>query len=151
MVNLTEIGDAMIANGLRAAGYEYVNLGGSQFCWQPHVCAPGRVLGPGSAVPTARSVLTSPCCRDAATDDGWVIGRFLNGSIIPDPKVFPHGVKATADYLHSIGMKLGIYTSRGQTTCLRRVGSQDYEKVDMQQYADWGVDCAAHEPCPPAP
>eukprot|EP01047_Picozoa_sp_COSAG01_P010817 COSAG01_NODE_467_length_16597_cov_10.933446_1_plen_118_part_00 len=50
VVNLTEIGDAMVANGLRAAGYEYVNLGESQFCWQPHVHAPGRVLGPGSAV-----------------------------------------------------------------------------------------------------
>ena len=70
-------------------------------------------------------------------------GRFPNGSVIPDPKVFPHGVKAVADYLHSIDMKLGLYTSRGQTTCLRRVGSQDYEKIDMQQYADWGVDCAA--------
>jgi alpha-galactosidase len=76
-------------------------------------------------------------------DDGWVTGRFPNGSIIPDAKVFPLGVKATADYLHSIGMKLGLYTSRGQTTCLRRMGSQDYEKIDMQQYADWGVDCAA--------
>jgi hypothetical protein len=71
-----------------------------------------------------------------------VTGRFSNGSIIPDPKVFPHGVKATADYLHSIGMKLGLYTSRGQTTCLRRMGSQDYEKLDMQQYTEWGVDCA---------
>ena len=76
-------------------------------------------------------------------------GRFPNGSIIPDPKVFPHGVKAVADYLHSIDMKLGLYTSRGQTTCLRRVGSQDYEKIDMQQYADWGVDCAARPPDPP--
>ena len=76
-------------------------------------------------------------------------GRFPNGSIIPDPKVFPHGVKAVADYLHSIDMKLGLYTSRGQTTCLRRVGSQDYEKIDMQQYADWGVDCAGRPPDPP--
>eukprot|EP01047_Picozoa_sp_COSAG01_P010818 COSAG01_NODE_467_length_16597_cov_10.933446_2_plen_137_part_00 len=95
-------------------------------------------------LPTARSVSDIALLpAAAATDDGWVIGRFPNGSIIPDPKVFPHGVKATADYLHSIEMKLGLYTSRGQTTCLRRVGSQDYEKVDMQQYADWGVDCAA--------
>ena len=36
--------------------------------------------------------------------------------------------------LHSIDMKLGLYTSRGQTTCMRRVASQDYEKVDMAQY-----------------
>ena len=98
-VNLTEIADAMVSNGLRDAGYVYVNL-----------------------------------------DDGWVSGRSPNGSIIPDPKVFPQGVKAVADYLHSIGMKLGLYTSRGQTTCMRRTGSQDYESVDMQQYADWEID-----------
>ena len=89
-----------------------------------------------AAVLTALSFLTAALLR---ADDGW----FPNGSIIPDAKVFPLGVKATADYLHSIGMKLGLYTSRGQTTCLRRMGSQDYEKIDMQQYADWGVDCAA--------
>ena len=86
----------MVANGLRDAGYVYVNL-----------------------------------------DDGWVSGRFPNGSIIPDPRVFPHGVKAVADYLHSIGMRSGLYTSRGETTCLRRTGSQDHEALDMQQYADW--------------
>ena len=76
-------------------------------------------------------------------DDGWAQGRFANGTIYPDPSLFPNGIKAVVDYIHSKGLKFGIYTARGSTTCLGRPGSDSYEALDAQTYADWGVDYCA--------
>ena len=50
-------------------------------------------------------------------DDCWQIGRDSLGNIIPDPEHFPNGVKALADYIHSKGLKLGIYSCAGSYTC----------------------------------
>ena len=74
-------------------------------------------------------------------DDCWATGRDAQtGAIMPDPKAFPDGMKAVADYVHQKGLKFGIYTDRGTATCVGRPGSQGYESIDAKTYAEWGVD-----------
>lgn len=73
-------------------------------------------------------------------DDGWQIDRDENGKIIADSTRFPEGIKFLADYVHSKGLKFGIYTDLGTKTCGSLPGSYGYEKIDAQTYAEWGVD-----------
>lgn len=73
-------------------------------------------------------------------DDCWQIGRDSIGNIIPDPKKFPSGIKALAGYIHSKGLKFGIYSCAGRLTCGGRPGSRGYEFQDARTYAGWGVD-----------
>jgi len=93
------VADAMAANGMRDAGYQYVTI-----------------------------------------DDCWQVGRTAQGVIIADSVRFPHGMKALADYVHSKGLKFGIYTDAGRKTCEGRPGSYGYEALDAKTYASWGVD-----------
>jgi len=80
-------------------------------------------------------------------DDCWQVGRDLNGNIIPDPERFPSGMKALADYIHSKGLKFGIYSDAGRKTCQRRPGSRGYEFQDAKTYAKWGVDYVKFDWC----
>lgn len=80
-------------------------------------------------------------------DDCWQIARDDNGRIVADEDAFPSGIKALADYIHSKGLKFGIYTCVGPLTCQRRPGSYSYEYQDMQTYADWGVDYVKADFC----
>jgi alpha-galactosidase len=96
---IKEIADAMVASGMKKAGYQYVNI-----------------------------------------DDCWQVSRDSAGNIVADPVRFPNGIKALADYVHSKGLKLGIYTDAGTMTCEKRPGSLDHEVQDARTYAAWGVD-----------
>jgi len=80
-------------------------------------------------------------------DDCWAISRNEDGRIVADPQRFPNGIKAVADYVHSLGLKFGIYTDRGNWTCQRRPGSKNYEDIDAQTYASWGVDYLKEDSC----
>lgn len=80
-------------------------------------------------------------------DDCWQVGRDSTGNIIPDPKHFPHGMKALADYIHSRGLKLGIYSCAGSYTCQGRPGSRGYQFQDARQYAVWGIDYLKYDWC----
>ncbi len=73
-------------------------------------------------------------------DDCWQVARSAQGQIVPDSVRFPAGMKALADYVHSKGLKFGIYTDAGRKTCEGRPGSYGYETVDAKAYAGWGVD-----------
>ncbi len=98
--------DAMVASGMKDAGYEYVII-----------------------------------------DDCWHGQRDAHGDIQPDPKKFPSGVKALADYVHSKGLKFGIYSDAGDKTCAGRPGSLGHEYQDAAQYAAWGVDYLKYDWC----
>jgi alpha-galactosidase len=98
--------DAMVASGMRDAGYQYVVI---DDCWQ----------GP----------------RDA------------NGFITADPQRYPSGIKALADYIHSRGLKFGIYSDAGRLTCGGRPGSQGHEYQDAITYARWGADYLKYDWC----
>jgi alpha-galactosidase len=102
------IADAIATNGMKEAGYQYVNL-----------------------------------------DDGWQGYRDTNGILVADTNTFPSGIKALADYVHSKGLKFGIYSTRGTNTCCgRHVGSGWNEVTDANTFAAWGVDYLKYDnPC----
>jgi alpha-galactosidase len=74
-------------------------------------------------------------------DDCWMAqNRDANGNLVPDPTKFPNGIKAVADYVHSLGLGLGIYESAGTATCQGYPGSLGHEQQDADSFAAWGVD-----------
>lgn len=103
---IKETADAMVASGMKDAGYEYVVI-----------------------------------------DDCWQIGRDSLGFIVADPERFPSGIKALADYVHSKGLKFGLYSCAGDKTCGGRPGSRGYEYQDALMYAKWGVDYLKYDWC----
>ncbi len=80
-------------------------------------------------------------------DDCWQIGRDSLGFIVADPERFPSGIKALADYVHSKGLKFGLYSCAGDKTCGGRPGSRGYEYQDALMYAKWGVDYLKYDWC----
>jgi alpha-galactosidase len=95
---IREIAAAMATNGMRAAGYSYVNL-----------------------------------------DDSWQGDRDANGNIHANGN-FPGGLKALADYVHSLGLKFGLYTTPAATSCGGRTGSAGHVQQDVNTFASWDVD-----------
>jgi alpha-galactosidase len=96
--------DAMVASGMRDAGYTYINI-----------------------------------------DDTWEGERDAAGYIHSNNK-FPD-MKALADYVHSKGLKIGIYSSPGPKTCAGFEGSEGHEKQDAETYAKWGIDYLKYDLC----
>ena len=102
--------DAMVASGMKDAGYEYVNL-----------------------------------------DAGWWLGtRDAQGNITIDQSKWPGGMKAIADYIHSKGLKAGIYTDAGKNGCINwwptngprgpNTGSEGHYDRDFLAFSQWGFD-----------
>ncbi|HTX19913.1 MAG TPA: glycoside hydrolase family 27 protein [Bacteroidota bacterium] len=80
-------------------------------------------------------------------DDCWQGGRDSLGFVYPDSARFPSGMKALADYVHSKGLKFGIYSCAGDKTCGGRTGSRGHEFQDALVYAKWGVDYLKYDWC----
>jgi alpha-galactosidase len=80
-------------------------------------------------------------------DDCWQVSRDANGNIVADPQRFPHGMKALGDYIHSLGLKFGVYSDAGSKTCAGRPGGLGHEYQDAMQYAAWGVDYLKYDWC----
>ena len=81
-------------------------------------------------------------------DDIWQGGRdSVTGILYPDRVRFPSGIKALADYVHSKGLKFGIYSDAGTLTCGDRPGSFGYEEKDAKLFAEWGVDYLKYDFC----
>ena len=99
--------DAIIASGMKEAGYQYIVL-----------------------------------------DDGWMTKqRDTNGNLVPDPKKFPHGMKALINYVHSKGLKFGLYNCAGTKTCAGYPGTRGYEYQDARFYARLGIDYLKYDWC----
>uniref|UniRef100_UPI0018D1C390 NPCBM/NEW2 domain-containing protein n=1 Tax=Streptomyces clavuligerus TaxID=1901 RepID=UPI0018D1C390 len=105
---IRDTADLFVSTGLKAAGYEYVNV-----------------------------------------DDCWAAERRdAGGRLTHHPVRFPSGIKALADYVHSKGLKFGIYTSAGTQTCAKTMpGSLDHEETDARTFAEWGVDYLKYDNC----
>jgi alpha-galactosidase len=101
---IRETADAMVKNGMKTAGYIYVNI-----------------------------------------DDTWEAGRDSQGNIQTNSK-FPD-MKALAAYVHSKGLKIGIYSSPGPKTCGGFEGSFQHEEQDAKTYASWGFDYLKYDWC----
>jgi alpha-galactosidase len=80
-------------------------------------------------------------------DDCWQVSRDARGNIVADPQRFPHGIKAVGDYIHSLGLKFGVYSDAGSKTCAGRPGGLGHEYQDALQYAAWGVDYLKYDWC----
>jgi len=103
------IADLFVSEGLKSAGYQYVNL-----------------------------------------DDCWALpNRDASGNLVPDPARFPNGIKAVADYVHSKGLKFGLYSSAGTMTCNSAgfPGGLGHEQQDANLWASWGVDYLKYDNC----
>ncbi len=102
-----EMADALIATGLKDAGYNQILL-----------------------------------------DDGWMaMERDAQGNLVPHPEKFPNGIKVVADYVHSKGLKFGLYNCAGSKTCAGYPGSRGHEYQDALKYAEWGVDYLKYDWC----
>lgn len=81
-------------------------------------------------------------------DDCWsATTRDALGKLQPDPIRFPSGIKSLADYVHSKGLKFGIYLNFGTETCAGYPGSQYYMETDAQTLAEWEVDYLKFDGC----
>src|SRR5213075_2763805 len=103
---IKETADAIVASGMRDAGYKYVVI-----------------------------------------DDCWQVARDRSGRLVADSTRFPGGIKPLADYVHSKGLKFGIYTDAGRRTCQGRPGTYGSEELDARTYAEWGVDYVKEDWC----
>ncbi len=81
-------------------------------------------------------------------DDCWSLHeRNENGELVADPAKFPYGMKALADYVHSKGLKFGMYSCCGTQTCAGYPGSYEHEFTDAATFASWGVDLLKYDFC----
>ncbi len=80
-------------------------------------------------------------------DDCWQVSRDEHANIVVDQQRFPHGMKTLGDYIHSLGLKFGVYSDAGTQTCAGRPGGLGHEYQDAIQYAAWGVDYLKYDWC----
>ena len=81
-------------------------------------------------------------------DDCWSEKqRNEKGELVPDHYKFPNGIKAVADYVHSKGLKFGIYSCAGTHTCAGHPGSFEHEFQDAETFASWGIDYLKYDYC----
>lgn len=81
-------------------------------------------------------------------DDCWMAPeRDPSGQLQADPQRFPSGIRALADFVHSRGLKFGIYSSAGTATCQNLPASPDHEATDAASFAAWGVDLLKYDNC----
>ncbi len=81
-------------------------------------------------------------------DDGWMAKeRDANGNLVPDPIKFPNGMKNLIDYVHSKGLKFGLYNCAGTSTCAGYPGTRGYEYQDARFYANLNIDYLKYDWC----
>ncbi|XP_057425393.1 alpha-galactosidase-like [Lotus japonicus] len=82
-------------------------------------------------------------------DDCWAeINRDHQGNMVPKASTFPSGIRALAHYVHSKGLKFGIYSDAGNQTCSKRMpGSLGHEEQDAKTFASWGIDYLKYDNC----
>jgi len=80
-------------------------------------------------------------------DDCWSLRERVDGKLKENPELFPHGLKYLSDYIHSKGLKFGLYSCSGPYTCAGHPGSFGHEYEDAKQFAEWGVDYLKYDYC----
>ncbi len=80
-------------------------------------------------------------------DDCWEADHRVDGRLAWDKNKFPEGIKALADYVHSKGLKFGIYSCAGTHTCAGKPASFGYEELDALTFAEWDVDFLKYDFC----
>jgi alpha-galactosidase len=115
--------------------------------WNKFACNVSEDLIKGTADAMVKSAMKDAGYEYIVIDDCWQVSRDANSNIVADPQRFPHGMKAVGDYIHSVGLKFGIYSDAGSKTCQGRPGGLGHEYQDAIQYAAWGVDYLKYDWC----
>jgi alpha-galactosidase len=115
--------------------------------WNKFACNVSEQLIRQQADAMAASGMKAAGYQYIVIDDCWQKSRDADGNIQADPERFPSGIKALADYVHSKGLKFGLYSDAGSLTCGGRPGSAGHEFQDARQYARWGVDYLKYDWC----
>ncbi|KAF9622931.1 hypothetical protein IFM89_035164 [Coptis chinensis] len=82
-------------------------------------------------------------------DDCWAeLARDDKGNLVAKNSTFPSGIKTLADYVHSKGLKIGIYSDAGYFTCSQTMpGSLGHEEQDAKTFTSWGIDYLKYDNC----
>ena len=115
--------------------------------WNKFGCNVSDEMVRGMADAMVKSGMKDAGYQYVVIDDCWQVSRDANANIVSDPKRFPNGIKAVADYVHSLGLKFGIYSDAGMKTCAGRPGGLGHEYQDAVMYASWGVDYLKYDWC----
>ncbi len=115
--------------------------------WNKFACNVSDELVRGMADAMVKSGMKDAGYQYVVIDDCWQVSRDANANIVVDPQRFPHGMTALADYVHSLGLKFGIYSDAGSKTCAGRPGGLGHEYQDALMYASWGVDYLKYDWC----
>jgi alpha-galactosidase len=115
--------------------------------WNKFACNVSDELVRGMADAMVKSGMKDAGYQYVVIDDCWQVSRDGNGNIVVDPQRFPNGMKPVADYVHSLGLKFGIYSDAGSLTCQKRPGGLGHEYQDARTYASWGVDYLKYDWC----
>jgi len=115
--------------------------------WNKYACDVSESLISGMADAMVSSGMKDVGYEYIVIDDCWQISRDKNGEIVVDKDRFPHGMKNLVDYVHSKGLKFGIYSCAGTLTCQGRPGGRGHEYQDARTYASWGVDFLKYDWC----
>ncbi len=115
--------------------------------WNKFGCNVSDELVRGMADAVVQSGMKDAGYQYVVIDDCWQVKRDGSANIVVDAQRFPSGMKAVADYVHSKGLKFGIYSDAGSKTCAGRPGGLGHEYQDAVMYASWGVDYLKYDWC----
>src|SRR5436190_1930633 len=115
--------------------------------WNKFACNVSDELVRGMADAMVKSGMKDAGYQYVVIDDCWQVSRDANANIVADSQRFPQGIKALAYYVHSLGLKFGIYSDAGSKTCAGRPAGLGHEYQDALTYASWGVDYLKYDWC----
>jgi alpha-galactosidase len=100
----------------------------------------------------AADALVSSRLREAGyelviVDDCWQGGRDGTGSLQPEPRRFPSGIKALVTYVHAHGLKFGLHAASDAKSCDQPPDGDNHAREDARQFAGWGVDYVQRHAC----
>jgi alpha-galactosidase len=116
--------------------------------WNAYGCNVSESLIKATALAMHNDGMQAAGYQYVNIDDCWMTSsRNSAGQLVPDPAKFPDGISGTAAYVHSLGLKLGIYEDAGTATCAGYPGSLGHETTDADSFAAWGVDYLKYDNC----
>ncbi|HEX5143683.1 MAG TPA: cellulose binding domain-containing protein, partial [Mycobacterium sp.] len=116
--------------------------------WNAYGCNVSESLIKATALAMHNNGMQAAGYQYVNIDDCWLLkNRNSAGQLVPDPAKFPDGISGTASYVHSLGLKLGIYEDAGTMTCAGYPGSLGHETTDANSFASWGVDYLKYDNC----
>ncbi|KAM1302579.1 hypothetical protein ACFX2F_020524 [Malus domestica] len=139
----------MVANGLELTPPTGYNFGGIVGNWNHFNCKIDEKIIKATADALVSTGLSKLGYTYVNIDDCWAeFSRDHKGNLAPKKSTFPSGIRSLADYVHSKGLKLGIYSDAGYFTCSKTMpGSLGHEEQDAKTFAASGIDYLKYDNC----